>query len=152
MLLVEQILIAAEYCKGGTLQHKNNYETYTTTRCWVSSNLAFWWLFLLYSSTYPIYISNDSKCSDDDDYEMITLFLQILDTPTLLTDGSVGVKRNIFKQKPPEPDPSTSGCCWRLLSVKFLPEFVLLYSVTYVVTPVSPDVFSIVDRNRMLVW
>ncbi|KAF3639050.1 Ras-related protein RABC2a [Capsicum annuum] len=36
---------------------------------------------------------------------------QILDTPSLLAEGSAGVRKNIFKQKPPETDASTSGCC-----------------------------------------
>ncbi|XP_068647398.1 ras-related protein RABC1-like [Aristolochia californica] len=38
------------------------------------------------------------------------LVLKILDTSSLLAEGSSGVKKNIFKQKPP-PDPATSGCC-----------------------------------------
>lgn len=36
---------------------------------------------------------------------------QILDTPSLLAEGSSGVKKNIFKQKPQESDASTSSCC-----------------------------------------
>nr|DAD22681.1 TPA_asm: hypothetical protein HUJ06_024144 [Nelumbo nucifera] len=39
------------------------------------------------------------------------LVLKILDTPSLLAEGSTGVKRNIFKQKPPPTDASTSTCC-----------------------------------------
>lgn len=39
------------------------------------------------------------------------LVLKILETPSLLAEGSAGIKKNIFKQKPPEPDASTSGCC-----------------------------------------
>lgn len=39
-------------------------------------------------------------------------FMQILDTPSLLAEGSKGLKKNIFKQKPPEADASASGCCW----------------------------------------
>ncbi|KAK6259127.1 Small GTPase - like 10 [Theobroma cacao] len=39
------------------------------------------------------------------------LVLKILDTPSLLAEGSKGVKKNIFKQKPPQPDASTSSCC-----------------------------------------
>ncbi|KAF9610402.1 hypothetical protein IFM89_022313 [Coptis chinensis] len=39
------------------------------------------------------------------------LVLKILDTPSLLAEGSKGVKKNIFNQKPPETDASTSGCC-----------------------------------------
>lgn len=39
------------------------------------------------------------------------LVLKILETPSLLADGSTAGKRNIFKQKPPSPDASTSGCC-----------------------------------------
>ncbi|KAK6115627.1 hypothetical protein DH2020_007896 [Rehmannia glutinosa] len=34
-----------------------------------------------------------------------------LETLSLLAEGSAGVKKNIFKQKPPESDASTSGCC-----------------------------------------
>lgn len=46
--------------------------------------------------------------------------LQILDTPSLLAEGSAGVKKNIFKEKPPQPDASTSGCCsWWLYSLCF---------------------------------
>ncbi|XP_058189422.1 probable protein phosphatase 2C 11 [Rhododendron vialii] len=37
------------------------------------------------------------------------LVLKILETPSLLAEGSTGGKRNIFKQKPPEPDASTSA-------------------------------------------
>ncbi|XP_059629572.1 uncharacterized protein LOC132272437 [Cornus florida] len=44
------------------------------------------------------------------------LVLKILETPSLLAEGSTGVKRNIFKQKPPEAaDASASGCCSRIL-------------------------------------
>ncbi|KAK6792198.1 hypothetical protein RDI58_011279 [Solanum bulbocastanum] len=39
------------------------------------------------------------------------LVLKILDTPSLLAEGSAGVRKNIFRQKPPESDVSTSGCC-----------------------------------------
>ncbi|XP_040864714.1 ras-related protein RABC1-like isoform X1 [Glycine max] len=35
----------------------------------------------------------------------------ILETPSLLAEGSSGVKKNIFKQKPPLSDASSSGCC-----------------------------------------
>nr|GLL39553.1 ras-related protein RABC1-like [Ipomoea trifida] len=39
------------------------------------------------------------------------LVLKILDTPSLLSEGSASVKKsNIFKQKPPETD-AASGCC-----------------------------------------
>ncbi|CAN6475935.1 unnamed protein product [Victoria cruziana] len=38
------------------------------------------------------------------------LVLKILDTPSLLAEGSSGVKRNIFKQKP-QPEAATGGCC-----------------------------------------
>ncbi|KAK6119244.1 hypothetical protein DH2020_047007 [Rehmannia glutinosa] len=34
-----------------------------------------------------------------------------LETPSLLAEGSAGVKKNIFRQKPPESDASTSSCC-----------------------------------------
>ncbi|GAB2283154.1 Ras- protein rabc1 [Dionaea muscipula] len=40
------------------------------------------------------------------------LVLKILDTPSLLAEGSAGGKKNIFKQKPPpQPDAATSSCC-----------------------------------------
>lgn len=39
------------------------------------------------------------------------VYLQILETPSLLAEGSSGVKKNIFKQKPPLSDASSSGCC-----------------------------------------
>ncbi|KAL0365931.1 UNVERIFIED_CONTAM: Ras-related protein RABC1 [Sesamum radiatum] len=39
------------------------------------------------------------------------LVLKILETPSLLAEGSAGVKKNIFKQKPPESDASASSCC-----------------------------------------
>ncbi|EEF42041.1 ras-related protein RABC1 [Ricinus communis] len=38
------------------------------------------------------------------------LVLKILETPSLLAEGSSGVKKNIFKQKPPQ-DVATSSCC-----------------------------------------
>ncbi|KAL5784266.1 hypothetical protein ACOSQ2_006658 [Xanthoceras sorbifolium] len=38
------------------------------------------------------------------------LVLKILDTRSLIAEGSKGVKKNIFKQKP-QADASTSGCC-----------------------------------------
>jgi hypothetical protein len=37
--------------------------------------------------------------------------LQVLDTPSLLAEGSKGVKKNIFNEKRPQPDASTSSCC-----------------------------------------
>ncbi|KAL3634794.1 Ras-related protein rabc1 [Castilleja foliolosa] len=39
------------------------------------------------------------------------LVLKILETPSLLAEGSSSVKKNIFKQKPPESDASAGGCC-----------------------------------------
>ncbi|XP_074562160.1 ras-related protein RABC1-like [Curcuma longa] len=40
------------------------------------------------------------------------LVLKILETPSLCAEGSSSVKKtNIFKQKPPQEDASTSGCC-----------------------------------------
>ncbi|KAI3984060.1 hypothetical protein MKX01_035187 [Papaver californicum] len=40
------------------------------------------------------------------------LVLKILDTPSLVAEGSAGGKKNIFKQKPPQTDAaSASGCC-----------------------------------------
>ncbi|CAK9142673.1 unnamed protein product [Ilex paraguariensis] len=39
------------------------------------------------------------------------LVLKILDTPSLLAEGSKVLKKNIFKQKPPQPDTSSSSCC-----------------------------------------
>lgn len=41
----------------------------------------------------------------------MNMMMQILDTPSLLAEGSSGVKKNIFKQKPPQNDAATSGCC-----------------------------------------
>lgn len=43
--------------------------------------------------------------------------MQILDTPSLIAEGSKGVKKNIFKEKAPQPDASTSSCCWCWFSV-----------------------------------
>ncbi|KAG6767413.1 hypothetical protein POTOM_028618 [Populus tomentosa] len=39
------------------------------------------------------------------------LVLKVLDTPSLLAEGSKGVKKNIFNEKRPQPDASTSSCC-----------------------------------------
>ncbi|KHN34080.1 Ras-related protein RABC1 [Glycine soja] len=39
------------------------------------------------------------------------LVLKILDTPSLIAEGSKGVKKNIFKERPPQSDASTSSCC-----------------------------------------
>ncbi|XWS21717.1 hypothetical protein CRYUN_Cryun30bG0078600 [Craigia yunnanensis] len=39
------------------------------------------------------------------------LVLKILETPSLLAEGSSGVKKNIFKQNPPQNAASTSSCC-----------------------------------------
>ncbi|KAK2659366.1 hypothetical protein Ddye_005899 [Dipteronia dyeriana] len=39
------------------------------------------------------------------------LVLKILDTPSLLAEGTSGVKMNIFKQNPASTEPSASGCC-----------------------------------------
>ncbi|KAK7318444.1 hypothetical protein RJT34_03146 [Clitoria ternatea] len=39
------------------------------------------------------------------------LVLKILDTPSLLAEGSKGLKKNIFKDNPPQSDASTSSCC-----------------------------------------
>ncbi|KAA3479753.1 ras-related protein RABC1-like [Gossypium australe] len=47
---------------------------------------------------------NVQQCFDE-------LVLKILDTPSLLAEGSKGGKKNIFKQKPPQPDASASRCC-----------------------------------------
>lgn len=43
--------------------------------------------------------------------DLITDMMQILDTPSLVAEGSAGPKKNIFKQKPPEADASASSCC-----------------------------------------
>lgn len=43
-------------------------------------------------------------------HSSLNFYWQILDTPSLLAEGSAGVKKNIFKQKPPESD-ATSTCC-----------------------------------------
>ena len=47
---------------------------------------------------------NVAQCFDE-------LVMKILETPSLLAEGSSGVKKNIFKQKPPQSDASSSGCC-----------------------------------------
>ncbi|GAU42742.1 hypothetical protein TSUD_77790 [Trifolium subterraneum] len=39
------------------------------------------------------------------------LVLKILDTPSLLAEGTKGLKKNIFKDKPPQSGASTGGCC-----------------------------------------
>lgn len=39
------------------------------------------------------------------------LVLKILETPSLVAEGSSGVKKNIFKQNPPQSGAATSGCC-----------------------------------------
>nr|GMC66548.1 ras-related protein RABC1-like [Ipomoea batatas] len=39
------------------------------------------------------------------------LILKILDTPALLAEGSKAIKKNIFKEKPPQPIDSSSSCC-----------------------------------------
>ncbi|XP_044510090.1 ras-related protein RABC1 [Mangifera indica] len=39
------------------------------------------------------------------------LVLKILDTPSLLAEGSSDVKKNIFTQNPPESDASSGSCC-----------------------------------------
>ncbi|NP_001235436.1 uncharacterized protein LOC100526880 [Glycine max] len=39
------------------------------------------------------------------------LVLKILDTPSLIAEGSKGVKKNIFKDRPPQSDASASSCC-----------------------------------------
>ncbi|KAG6536442.1 hypothetical protein ZIOFF_001498 [Zingiber officinale] len=40
------------------------------------------------------------------------LVLKILETPSLCAEGSSSVKKtNIFKQKPPQEDASTTSCC-----------------------------------------
>ncbi|XP_078434060.1 RAB GTPASE HOMOLOG B18 [Wolffia australiana] len=39
------------------------------------------------------------------------LVLKILDTPSLLAEGSATTKKNIFSQKPPQTNASTGSCC-----------------------------------------
>lgn len=39
------------------------------------------------------------------------LVLKILDTPSLLADGAMVVKKNIFRNKPPQANESTGSCC-----------------------------------------
>lgn len=50
------------------------------------------------------------------------IFVQILDTASLLAEGSSIIKRNIFKEKllPQPDDTSTSTCCWFSLSLSSL--------------------------------
>lgn len=69
--------------------------------CWIN-NSSFWKHILL---LWEIITNNNGN-------GCIFLFWQILDTPSLLAEGSKGVKKNIFKEKPPPSDASTSGCCW----------------------------------------
>ncbi|XP_038997742.1 ras-related protein RABC1-like [Hibiscus syriacus] len=47
---------------------------------------------------------NVQQCFDE-------LVMKILETPSLLAEGSKGVKKNIFKQKLPQSDEAASGCC-----------------------------------------
>ncbi|KAF6167185.1 hypothetical protein GIB67_029823 [Kingdonia uniflora] len=48
--------------------------------------------------------TNVEKCFEE-------LVLKILDTPSLLADGSKGLKKNIFRENPPQTAEATSGCC-----------------------------------------
>ncbi|KAK8672828.1 hypothetical protein V6N13_111187 [Hibiscus sabdariffa] len=48
--------------------------------------------------------ANVQQCFDE-------LVLKIVDTPSLLAEGTKGVKKNMLSQKPPPPDASTSACC-----------------------------------------
>jgi len=41
----------------------------------------------------------------------LPVYLQILETPSLLAEGSSGGKKNIFKQKAQSSDASSGGCC-----------------------------------------
>ncbi|RWW07417.1 hypothetical protein GW17_00029203 [Ensete ventricosum] len=41
----------------------------------------------------------------------LKFILQILETPSLCAEASSSLKKNIFKQKPPLSDASTSSCC-----------------------------------------
>lgn len=67
-------------------------------------------------SLYPlvrIHLGSDHNC-DSWQLSMIGDFecwWQILDTPSLLSEGSSGVKKNIFKENPQQNDASTTGCC-----------------------------------------
>lgn len=45
---------------------------------------------------------------------------QILDTPSLLAEGSRGVKKNIFKERLPQSDAAASSCCWFWSHLHFL--------------------------------
>lgn len=77
-----------------------------------------WWSFSPSPSLslYPlvrIHLGSDHNC-DSWQLSMIGDFecwWQILDTPSLLSEGSSGVKKNIFKENPPQNDASTTGCC-----------------------------------------
>ncbi|KAE8690084.1 Ras-related protein RABC2a [Hibiscus syriacus] len=48
--------------------------------------------------------ANVQQCFDE-------LVLKIVDTPSLLAEGSKGVKKNMLSQKPPQPDAAASACC-----------------------------------------
>ncbi|KAL4379990.1 hypothetical protein GQ457_02G017670 [Hibiscus cannabinus] len=48
--------------------------------------------------------ANVQQCFDE-------LVLKIVDTPSLLAEGTKGVKKNMLSQKPLPPDASTSACC-----------------------------------------
>lgn len=43
--------------------------------------------------------------------------MQILETPSLLAEGSSGVKKNIFKQKPSQDVPTSNCCSWWLHTI-----------------------------------
>lgn len=59
---------------------------------------------LLYSANL-LNVAWTKKRDNNDSY------VQILETPSLLSEGSKGVRKNIFKEKPPQPDASASSCC-----------------------------------------
>ncbi|CAA2958331.1 ras-related RABC1 [Olea europaea subsp. europaea] len=58
-----------------------------------------------------LFIECSAKTRDNVEQCFEELVLKILETPSLLAEGSSGVKKNIFKQKPLESDASTSSCC-----------------------------------------
>ncbi|KAL3815079.1 hypothetical protein ACJIZ3_016347 [Penstemon smallii] len=59
-----------------------------------------------------VYLRVDIHCVNQNIAKYSVKHVKILETPSLLAEGSGGVKKNIFKQKPQESsDASTSSCC-----------------------------------------
>ncbi|GMI67826.1 ARABIDOPSIS RAB GTPASE HOMOLOG C1, RAB GTPASE HOMOLOG 18-1, RAB GTPASE HOMOLOG B18 [Hibiscus trionum] len=58
-----------------------------------------------------LFIECSAKTQDNVQQCFDELVLKIVDTPSLLAEGSKGVKRNMLSQKQPQPDASSSACC-----------------------------------------